>query len=104
MEVPLNADKSSTDAVGYGKLKHDFCLCLAIHAPRRGVVEVWKMRTGPRIMTLKCAKGCQLLQPACKLTCLSSDTSDYIPSQVYLLNGDSGLIAVLNPTMQPTSN
>lgn len=103
MEVPLNTDTPSMGAVGNAKLKHDFCLCLAIHAPRRGVVEVWKMRTGPRIMTLKCAKGCQLLQPACKLTCSSSDTSDYIPSQVYLLNGDSGQIVVLNPSMQPSS-
>jgi len=97
LEVPLNGEMPSVDGIGYGKSKHDFCLCLAIHAPRRGVVEVWKMRTGPRIMMLKCAKGCQLLQSSCKFTSLSSDTYDYIPAQVYLLNGDSGQIAILNP-------
>eukprot|EP01018_Ginkgo_biloba_P004820 Gb_20476 [translate_table: standard] len=101
LEVPLNADLSSIDATGYEKSKHEVCLCLAIHAPRRGVVEVWRMRTGPRIMTLKCAKGCQLLQPTCKLTCSSSETSDYVPSEVYVLNGDSGQIALLNPSVHP---
>ncbi|KAH9309088.1 hypothetical protein KI387_036999, partial [Taxus chinensis] len=39
MEVPLNPDMPSVDAIGNEKLKSDFCLCLAIHAPRRGVVE-----------------------------------------------------------------
>lgn len=102
LEVPLNGEMPSVDGIGYGKSKHDFCLCLAIHAPRRGVVEVWKMRTGPRIMMLKCAKGCQLLQSSCKFTSLSSDTYDYIPAQVYLLNGDSGQIAILNPIIPPS--
>lgn len=102
LEVPLNGGTPSVDGIGYGKSKHDFCLCLAIHAPRKGVVEVWKMRTGGCIMAQKCAKGCQLLQPSCKLTSLLSHTYDYDPAQVYLLNGDSGQIAILNPIIPPS--
>ncbi|EOY13301.1 Uncharacterized protein TCM_031843 [Theobroma cacao] len=89
----------NTEAIGSGSSyyepgKSDYCLCLAIHAPRKGIVEVWQMRTGPRLLTIQCAKGCRLLQPTYRFG--SSLDSPYVPLDVFLLNGDSGQLSVLN--------
>ncbi|KAH0986520.1 hypothetical protein GBA52_013697 [Prunus armeniaca] len=81
----------------YEPTKSDYCLCLAIHAPRKGIVEIWQMRTGPRLRSFQCAKGSKLLQPTYRFG--SSIASTYVPLEVFLLNGDSGQISVLNRTL-----
>ena len=117
--------------------RSDYCLCLAIHAPRKGIIEVhfysnniqdeystmlylilkfsficivasygfllinflqiWQMRTGPRLRTIACAKGSKMLQPAYRFG--ASMSSPYVPLEVFLLNGDFGQISVLNRTL-----
>eukprot|EP00249_Psilotum_nudum_P014617 c24920_g1_i1 orf=88-1509(-) len=77
--------------------KQDLVLCLAIHAPRRGVVEIWKLRNGPRMSIVQCGKGWRILQPSCRFRCSEIDLDNhYRPSVVYLFNGDSGQLSVLN--------
>ncbi|XP_051145692.1 uncharacterized protein LOC127261394 [Andrographis paniculata] len=76
--------------------KSDYCLCLAIHAPRKGIVEVWQMRTGPRLLTIPCPKGSKILQPTYRFSSVTSSSSSYEPLEVFFLNGDSGQISVLN--------
>ena len=56
--------------------------------------QVWQMRTGPRLLTIQCSKGCRLLQPTYRFG--SSLDSTYVPLEVFLLNGDSGQLSVLN--------
>ncbi|XP_010924605.3 LOW QUALITY PROTEIN: uncharacterized protein [Elaeis guineensis] len=92
IEIPVNRDKASSSAF-YGYTKSDYCLCLAIHAPRKGIIEIWKMRTGPRVLTIQCPKGSKILQPSTRFV---SSTSSYTPLEVFLLNGDSGQLSVLN--------
>ncbi|KAK4387137.1 Rab3 GTPase-activating protein regulatory subunit [Sesamum angolense] len=77
--------------------KSDYCLCLAIHAPRKGIVEVWQMRTGPRLLTIPCPKGSKILQPTYRFSSATASSSSYAPLQVFFLNGDSGQISLLNP-------
>ncbi|KAL0328417.1 UNVERIFIED_CONTAM: Rab3 GTPase-activating protein regulatory subunit [Sesamum calycinum] len=78
--------------------KSDYCLCLAIHAPRKGIVEVWQMRTGPRLLTIPCPKGSKILQPTYRFSSATATaSSSYAPLQVFFLNGDSGQISLLNP-------
>ncbi|KAJ8616497.1 hypothetical protein MRB53_035869 [Persea americana] len=97
MEMLVGTNGSSSSSSYYEQSKSDYCLCLAIHAPRKGIVEVWKMRTGPRLVTIQCAKGSKILQPTPRLESSSSTSSSaYIPLEVFLLNGDSGRISVLN--------
>lgn len=55
------------------------------------------MRTGPRLRIIQCAKGAKILQPTYRFG--SSTTSPYVPLEVFLLNGDSGQISVLNRTL-----
>ncbi|OAE27491.1 hypothetical protein AXG93_3911s1740 [Marchantia polymorpha subsp. ruderalis] len=89
-------------------VRDEFKLCLAIHAPRRGVVEVWQMRYGARLMIVKCTEGCRLLQPTCKfsfsneLTLESVDEDEYIPAQVYMFQGNAGVLQLLNPFARST--
>lgn len=71
-------------------VKNDYSLCLAIHAPRKGIVEIWQMRTGPRILTVPCPKGSKILQPTYRFG------SSYKPLEVFFLNGDSGQLSRLN--------
>ncbi|KAF3790655.1 Rab3 GTPase-activating protein non-catalytic subunit, partial [Nymphaea thermarum] len=97
MEMLVSGDASSSDLPHYLKSKSDYCLCLAIHAPRKGIVEVWKMRIGPRLLTVQCAKGSKILQPPLKLDSSVSDSSAYTPLEVFLLNGDSGQLSLLRP-------
>ncbi|WOK91499.1 hypothetical protein Cni_G00190 [Canna indica] len=93
VEMLVNRDKASSSSY-YESTKNDYCLCLAIHAPRKGIIEIWKMRTGPRLLTIQCPKGSKILQPSTRF--MSSSESPYIPLEVFLLNGDSGQLSVLN--------
>ncbi|OMO74763.1 Rab3-GAP regulatory subunit [Corchorus capsularis] len=95
MEMLVNRDAIGSSSSYHEPGKSDYCLCLAIHAPRKGIVEVWQMRTGLRLLTIKCAKGCRLLQPTYRFGSSSTD-SPYVPLEVFLLNGDSGQLSVLN--------
>ncbi|KAK9077449.1 hypothetical protein SSX86_005786 [Deinandra increscens subsp. villosa] len=80
-------------------VKNDYCLCLAIHAPRKGIVEIWQMRTGPRILTVPCPKGSKILQPTYRFgssTYTESSSTSYKPLEIFFLNGDSGQLSRLN--------
>lgn len=94
VEMLLNKDKESSSSMHLEHTKGDYCLCLAIHAPRKGIIEVWQMRTGPRLLTIPCPKGSRILQPSTRFS--SSQFSSYSPLEVYLFNGDSGQLSVLN--------
>ncbi|KAJ3709332.1 hypothetical protein LUZ61_013037 [Rhynchospora tenuis] len=93
VEMLTKKEKPTTSSNYYGYSKNDYCLCLAIHAPRKGIIEIWQMRTGPRLLTIQCPKGSKMLQPSIRF---SSSNSTYNPLEVYLLNGDSGQLFVLN--------
>lgn len=93
MEMLVNNSLSSSSS-HYEATKSDYCLCLAIHAPRKGIIEVWQMRTGPRLLAISCAKGSKMLQPTYRFG--TSVSSPYVPLEVFLLNGDSGQISVIN--------
>ncbi|KAI5060093.1 hypothetical protein GOP47_0024513, partial [Adiantum capillus-veneris] len=89
LEVPAGrgANPSSSMPSHQGTRKQDLVLCLAIHAPRREVVEVWKLRDGPRVSIVKCESGCRVIQPACCFRGSDYDMDeDYIPAQAYILN------------------
>uniref|UniRef100_A0ACD5YG83 Uncharacterized protein n=1 Tax=Avena sativa TaxID=4498 RepID=A0ACD5YG83_AVESA len=94
VEMLLNKDKASSSSTHLEYTKSDYCLCLAIHAPRKGIIEVWQMRTGPRILAIPCPKGSRILQPSTRFS--SSEFTSYTPLEVYLFNGDSGQLSVLN--------
>ncbi|XP_031377028.1 rab3 GTPase-activating protein non-catalytic subunit [Punica granatum] len=94
MLVHKNSNSAGSSFNYYEATKSDYCLCLAIHAPRKGIVEVWQMRTGPRLLAIPCPKGSKILQPTYRFEWTSS--SPYVPLEVFLLNGDSGQISVLN--------
>eukprot|EP00850_Spirogloea_muscicola_P015867 SM000125S26072 [mRNA] locus=s125:171758:179545:- [translate_table: standard] len=71
----------------------DLRLCLAIYAPRNGILEVWCLRSGPRIVRLRCGSGCRLLQPCPSLDLRASSVPEPKPAmraRVYLLLGSSG--------------
>ncbi|KAJ7981826.1 rab3 GTPase-activating protein non-catalytic subunit [Quillaja saponaria] len=87
MEMLVNKDIGSSSSAYYEPVKSDYCLCLAIHAPRKGIIEIWQMRTGPRLRTIKCAKGSKMLQPTYRFG--ASMSSPYVPLELFLLNGDS---------------
>ncbi|CAD5183795.1 uncharacterized protein LOC103979735 [Musa acuminata AAA Group] len=94
VEMLVNRDKASSSSRCYEYTKSDYCLCLAIHAPRKEIIEIWKMRTGPRLLTIQCPKGSKILQPSTRF--VSSSQTPYIPLEVFILNGDSGQLSVLN--------
>lgn len=108
MEMLVNKDPSmpSTSSAHRECDKSDYCLCLAIHAPKKGIVEVWQMRTGPRLLTIPCGKGSRILQPTYRfgssmpMEASSSSCSPYVPLEVFLLNGDSGQLSVINRWLQ----
>ncbi|EFJ15035.1 hypothetical protein SELMODRAFT_119185 [Selaginella moellendorffii] len=100
LEAPLNGSSGLQHRSSC--VKEDFSLCLAIHAPRRAVVEVWQLRNGPRLSVIHCSESCRLLQPPSQFW--SSDRNDheeesYSPKLVFLLKGDSGLLSLINPFM-----
>ncbi|XP_057976125.1 uncharacterized protein LOC131163536 isoform X3 [Malania oleifera] len=94
IEMLVNKDAASSSAYRE-PVKSDYCLCLAIHAPRKGIIEVWQMRTGPRLLAIQCPKGSKILQASHRLGSTSASPS-HAPLKVFLLNGDSGQISVLN--------
>ncbi|CAI0436558.1 unnamed protein product [Linum tenue] len=99
MEMLINKDKPGSHSSSYYEpVKSDYCLCLAIHAPRKGIVEVWQMRTGGRILAVQCGKGSKILQPTYRFGSVM-DGSPYVPLEVFLLDGDSGQISVLNRSL-----
>ncbi|XP_042475716.1 rab3 GTPase-activating protein non-catalytic subunit-like [Macadamia integrifolia] len=95
----LDDQDTASSTSYYEHSKSDYCLCLAIHAPRKGIVEVWKMRTGPRLLTIHCPKGSRILQPTYRFGSSSASSSSYVPLEVFLLNGDSGQFSVLNRSL-----
>ncbi|KAK7317824.1 hypothetical protein RJT34_02386 [Clitoria ternatea] len=97
MEMLVKKDIASSSSTYSEPMKSDYCLCLAIHAPRKGIIEIWQMRTGPRLRTIPCAKGSKMLQPTYRFG--ASMSSPYVPLEVFVLNGDSGQISVLNRTL-----
>ncbi|XP_057539921.1 uncharacterized protein LOC130817951 [Amaranthus tricolor] len=97
MEMLVNKDSVSTSY--HEHRKSDYSLCLAIHAPRKGIIEVWQMRTGPRILTIQCAKGSKILQPTYRFSSSLASSSSYVPLEVFLLNGDSGQLSVINRSL-----
>eukprot|EP00257_Ricinus_communis_P019148 XP_015578056.1 rab3 GTPase-activating protein non-catalytic subunit [Ricinus communis] len=97
MEMQVKRDNAGASSSYYEPSKSDYCLCLAIHAPRKGIIEVWQMRTGPRLLTIQCARGTKLLQPTYRFG--SSPDSPYIPLEVFVLNGESGQLSVLNRSL-----
>ncbi|KAK6132480.1 hypothetical protein DH2020_033780 [Rehmannia glutinosa] len=96
VEMLAGKDKATSRANYNEHSKSDYCLCLAIHAPRKGIVEVWQMRTGPRLLTIPCPKGSKILQPTYRFSSAKTSSSSYVPLEVFFLNGDSGQISVLN--------
>lgn len=96
MEMLMNTDATSS-SVSHENVKSDYCLCLAIHAPRKGIIEVWQMRTGPRLLTIPCPRGSKILQPTYRF---GSSSSSYVPLEVFILNGDSGQLSVLNRSLK----
>lgn len=99
MEMLVNRDTAASTSTYYEAVKSDYCLCLAIHAPRKGIIEIWQMRTGPRLLTIQCAKGSKILQPAYRFES-SLDSSTCVPLEVFLLNGDSGQLSILNRSLK----
>ncbi|KAL9297984.1 hypothetical protein ACSQ67_023880 [Phaseolus vulgaris] len=97
MEMLVNKDIGSSSSSYSEPSKSDYSLCLAIHAPRKGIIEIWQMRTGPRLRTISCAKGSKMLQPSYRFG--ASMSSPYVPLEVFLFNGDSGQISILNRTL-----
>lgn len=41
VEMLVKRDNSASSSAYYEYEKSDYCLCLAIHAPRKGIVEVF---------------------------------------------------------------
>lgn len=99
MEMLVNKDKASSSSSYYEHVKSDYCLCLAIHAPRKGIIEVWQMRTGPRLLTIPCPKGSKILQPTYRFGSSSESASSYVPLELFVLNGDSGQLSVVNRSL-----
>ncbi|KAF5949835.1 hypothetical protein HYC85_011828 [Camellia sinensis] len=91
MEMLVNRDSAASSSAYYEHVKSDYCLCLAIHAPRKGIIEVWQMRTGPRLRTIPCARGSKILQPTYRFGSSSILSAMYVPLEVFLLNGDSDM-------------
>lgn len=96
MEMLVKGDSAGSTSAYVNRVKSDYCLCLAIHAPKKEIIEVWQMRTGPRLLTIPCPKGSKILQPTYRFGASPMSTSSYIPLEVFLLNGDSGQLSVLN--------
>lgn len=99
VEMLVNKDSSTLKSAHHEHIKSDYCLCLAIHAPRKGIVEIWQMRTGPRLQTIPCPKGSKILQPTYRFSSSEPSPSSYIPLEVFFLNGDSGQLSVLNRSL-----
>ncbi|KAK2985490.1 hypothetical protein RJ640_004341 [Escallonia rubra] len=100
VELLVNKEATVSSSSYVEHVKSDYCLCLAIHAPRKGIVEVWQMRTGPRLFTIPCTKGSKMLQPTYRFESSAASPSAYVPLEVFLLNGDSGQLSVLSRSLK----
>ncbi|KAK3016977.1 hypothetical protein RJ639_005342 [Escallonia herrerae] len=100
VEMLVNKEATVSSSSYVEHVKSDYCLCLAIHAPRKGIVEVWQMRTGPRLFTIPCTKGSKMLQPTYRFESSAASPSSYVPLEVFLLNGDSGQLSVLSRSLK----
>ncbi|XP_019065957.1 rab3 GTPase-activating protein non-catalytic subunit [Fukomys damarensis] len=72
---------------------------LVIYAPRRGILEVWAMRQGPRVGAFNVGKHCRLLYPGYKIMGLNSVTSQSWQPQTYqicLVDPMSGSVKTVN--------
>ncbi|KAF9621329.1 hypothetical protein IFM89_019415 [Coptis chinensis] len=98
MEMIVGRDTVSSSTTYREQSKSGYYLCLAILAPRKGIVEVWQMRIGPRLLVIQCATGSMILQPTPRFGSLIAESS-YVPLEVFLLNGDSGQISVINRSL-----
>ncbi|KAL5707532.1 hypothetical protein ACHQM5_018426 [Ranunculus cassubicifolius] len=96
MEMIVGKESVSSTSSHREQSKSDFCLCLAIHAPRKEIVEVWQMRYGPCLMAIRCPKGSKILQPTPRFGSSEMNHAMYLPLEVFMLNGDSGQISVIN--------
>ncbi|CAI9088809.1 OLC1v1023246C1 [Oldenlandia corymbosa var. corymbosa] len=99
VEMLVKKNSSATRFSSYAYEKSDYCLCLVIHAPRKEIVEVWQMRTGPLLLTIPFPKGGLILQPTYRFDSSQSSSSSYVPLEVFFLNGDSGQLSVLNRSL-----
>ncbi|CAN1147176.1 Rab3 GTPase-activating protein non-catalytic subunit [Linum perenne] len=99
MEMLVNKDNAGASSSYYQPKKSEYCLCLAIHAPRKGIVEVWQMRSGGRILAVQCGKGSKILQRTYRFGSVMDSSSPYVPLEVFLLDGESGQLSVLNRSL-----
>ncbi|MCO5571517.1 hypothetical protein L7F22_025260 [Adiantum nelumboides] len=102
-DVPVNVTPPShalsTSATNYRR-KQDYILSLAIYTIRRGTLEVWELRNGPRLCIIKCGHDFSVIQPANPLygSEVSSLTS-YVPTELYILHRISGEVTAIKPQM-----
>ncbi len=80
-------------------LSQVFALFLVIHAPRRGLIEVWRVKSGQREVVMDVGMGCKLLPTQTALGV--SSAGKYQHSRCYLLR-PSGIVEeiTLNPIVQ----
>ena len=64
--------------------KERFSMFLAIYAPRRGILEVWQTRVGPRLILLEVGMNCKLLNTQTALGSGSSPGYNY--ARAYLMH------------------
>ena len=65
-------------------------LFLVIYAQRRGLLEVWRMKNGPREAMVNVGLGCKLLTTN-KVFGTTVSTHQYSPSKLYLLHAEGNL-------------
>ncbi|GAB2278032.1 hypothetical protein Dimus_012731 [Dionaea muscipula] len=99
MEMLVTKESQASTSAYHEHQKSDYCLCLVIHAPKKGILEVWQMRTGQRLLAIRCAKGSKILQPAHRFGSSMASSSAYVPLEVFLLNGDSSQLSVINRSL-----
>ncbi|PRP75098.1 hypothetical protein PROFUN_03934 [Planoprotostelium fungivorum] len=63
-------------------------LFLAIYAPRRGLLEVWRLRSGERVGAVEVGKGGKLLQTS---TPVGSSTEKFVQPRAYFVGVDGRL-------------
>jgi hypothetical protein len=62
-----------------------FTMFLAIYAPRRGILEVWRVRSGPREAIMDVGLGCKLLPTQ---TALGAPLGNYMHARCFILQKD----------------
>lgn len=74
------------------KTETNLSLFLVIYAPLRGILEMWKMRHGPREAMINVGLGCKLIQTN-KL--FGSTTRSNLPSRLYLLHSEGDMEEII---------